>query len=343
MEDEPLVYLQILDKSDGRWRARNALPGTEGEVLFVDFRHLSGDGATDLLVGWREPDREFDTLYLYRYRDAALSEEFHISCDGMAIADFDGDGYEELIAATVDGGVTLQYIGWSGAGISVLDSAYSSLRLQNILESVTGRIAQELPGTVFSGRINADMTASLLVGVQNGRLVLPQEEAPAGYADGYCYSGASPADINGDGIVELPWSAVVPGSAGSSREETRYFTEYRTLQYGSYSTVAACYQNTTDGWRFILPPALYDQYWMDALTLSRRAETREVIFRRYTGSLNETGEEYLRLRVVSAAEGTEPEGYTLLATRGQFAYYAFLPAGSPISMTQVEEGFSLLG
>ena len=138
-------------------------------------------------------------------------------------------------------------------------------------------------------------------------------------------------------------SAVVPGSAGSSREETRYFTEYRTLQYGSYSTVAACYQNTTDGWRFILPPALYDQYWMDALTLSRRAETREVIFRRYTGSLNETGEEYLRLRVVSAAEGTEPEGYTLLATRGQFAYYAFLPAGSPISMTQVEEGFSLLG
>ena len=144
VEDEPLVYLQILDKSDGRWRARNALPGTEGEVLFVDFRHLSGDGATDLLVGWREPDREFDTLYLYRYRDAALSEEFHISCDGMAIADFDGDGYEELIAATVDGGVTLQYIGWSGAGISVLDSAYSSLRLQNILESVTGRIAQEL-------------------------------------------------------------------------------------------------------------------------------------------------------------------------------------------------------
>ena len=56
----------------------------------------------------------------------------------------------------------LQYIGWSGAGISVLDSAYSSLRLQNILESVTGLIAQELPGTVFSGRINADMTASFL-------------------------------------------------------------------------------------------------------------------------------------------------------------------------------------
>lgn len=341
VEDEPLVYLQILDKTDGRWRAHNALPGTEGEVLSVDFRHLSGDGVTDLLVGWREPDREFDTLYLYRYQDAALSEEFHISCDGMAIADFDGDGADELIAATVDSGITLQYIGWGGSGISVLDSAYSSLRLQNILGAVTGLIDDELPGTVFSGRVNADMTASLLVGVQNGRLILPQEEA-AGYADGYCYSGASPADINGDGIVELPCSTVVPGSAGSTREETRYFTEYRTLQYGSYTTVAAGYQNTADGWLFLLPPALYSQYQQGALTLSRQAETREVLFRRYTGSLNETGEIYLRLRVV-AGESTAPEGYSLLATRGQFAYYALIPAGSPLTMAEAEQNFSLLG
>ena len=47
-----------------------------------------------------------------------------------------------------------------------------------------------------------------------------------------------------------------------------------------------------------------------------------IFFRRYTGSLNETGEEYLRLRVVSAAEGTEPEGYTLLAEPIEFTLTA---------------------
>ena len=43
------------------------------------------------------------------------------------------------------------------------------------------------------------------------------EEAPAEAEQ----TGSVLADINGDGIVELPWSAVEPGSAGSSREETR--------------------------------------------------------------------------------------------------------------------------
>ena len=345
VEDEPLVYRQILDKTNGRWRAYNALPGTEGEVLFVDFRHLSGDGTTDLLVGWREPDREFDTLYLYRYQENTLTEEFHVSCDGMAIADWDNDGREELIAATLDSGVTLQLIGWGGSGISVLDSAYSSLRLQSIADAVTGQIAPELPGTIFSGRINIDMTASLLVGVQNGRLVLPQEESGVGYNGSYCYSGAAPTDINGDGIVELPWSTAVPGTlAELNREETRYFTEYRTLQDGIYTTTDVCYQNTADGWRLVLPAALYDQYRMGTLTLSRQAETREVIFYRYTGTLGDHSEEYLRIRTVATADGSAPEDsrYTLLTSRGQFAYYALIPGGSSLALSRVEQGFSLL-
>ena len=43
----------------------------------------------------------------------------------MAIADFNGDGAEELIAATLDGGVTLQLIGWGSSG-TVSDSCGSS-------------------------------------------------------------------------------------------------------------------------------------------------------------------------------------------------------------------------
>ena len=53
--------------------------------------------------------------------------------------------------------------------------------------------------------------------------------------------------------------------------------------------------------------------------------------------------ELLRLRVVSAADGDAPEGYTLLASRGQFSYYAAFPSGSPLTIAEVAENFSLLG
>ena len=233
--DEPLVYLQILDKIR-RPLATAALPGTGGGVLFIGSRHLSSDGATDLW--WAGGGRPDLIPSLYRYRDAALSEEFHISCDGMAIADFDGDGDEELIAATVDSGVTLQYIGWSSAGgISVLDCAYSSCACRTSWNRSPAASRRSCPAPFSPGRINTDMTASLLVGVQNGRLVPPAGEAPPAMPMVTATQGL-PADINGDGIVGpgAPLCPAPPAAAGRDR----YFTEYRTLQYGSYSTVAAC-------------------------------------------------------------------------------------------------------
>ena len=212
--EEPLVYLQVLDRQEGRWRAYNALPGLEGEVLFVDFHHLQSDSITDLLVGWSEPDLQYNTLCLYRYQDNSLTELFRVNYDGITVADFDRNGTEELVTATLDSGVMLQLTGWDGSGISLLDTTYSSLRLQNLNEAVIGQISPGLPGAVFYGRINADMTASLAVGVRGDRLILPQETSEAYYADSYCYSGAVPADINGDGIIELPWSAAAPGYTG---------------------------------------------------------------------------------------------------------------------------------
>ena len=78
----------------------------------------------------------------------------------------------------------------------------------------------------------------------------------------------------------------------------------------------------------------------------RLAETREVVLFRYNGSLSDYGQEYLRLRVVAADDfpnGFEDTRYTLLATRGQFSYYTLLPPGSPLTVQQIEQGFSLLG
>lgn len=344
--EEPLVYLQVLDRQEGRWRAYNALPGLEGEVLFVDFRHLQSNSITDLLVGWSEPDLQYNTLCLYRYQDNSLTELFRVNYDGIAVADFDGNGTEELVTATLDSGVMLQLTGWDGSGISVLDTTYSSLRLQNLNEAVIGQISPGLPGAVFYGRINADMTASLAVGVRGDRLILPQETSEAYYADSYCYSGAVSADINGDGIIELPWSAAAPGYTGAGREEIRYFTEYRSLQEGKSLPVAVSCESIADGWRWILPESLTALYRSGSLSLVRLAETREVVLFRYNGSLSDYGQEYLRLRVVAAADspnGFEDTRYTLLATRGQFSYYALLPSGSPLTAQQIEQGFSLLG
>ena len=47
-------------------------------------------------------------------------------------------------------------------------------------------------------------------------------------------------------------------------------------------------------------------------------------------------------RRVFSASVAEDSRYTLLTSRGQFAYYALIPGGSSLALSRVEQGFSLL-
>lgn len=79
-------------------------------------------------------------------------------------------------------------------------------------------------------------------------------------------------------MVELPWSAVAAVTADSAREETRYFTEYRTLLAVGTKRLPSVTRIPPTGWQFILPDVLRDAYSMGLLSLRWRAETREIAF-----------------------------------------------------------------
>lgn len=341
LEEDGDAFLQILNKADNVWRAANALPGNGGEVEFVSFCHLIAEDSTDILVGWSNPDRDTNVASVYRVGNGQLQLLYETSYHQIAAHDFDRDGIAELLAATADGGVSVRLIGSRDGELQLLDSAYSTLRLQTLYDPVVGHIRDKQPGAVLAGRINAEMAAALVVEVTDDTIWLPQEAVADAYAGGYCYSGVLPCDINGDTVIELTWSSQVPGY--QSTENLRYFTEYRDYTAdGKYLTVCTAYENQNDGWRLILPEAMEELYRTGSLSLARQAELREVVFFRYAGSLTEYDEELLRIRVIATdyAEQTIEGGYELLQSRGQFAFYAKLPEGSLMTHEMIQNAFS---
>lgn len=342
-EDDSTIYLHLMSHDGVQWRAGAALPGKGAEVAFVQFCPLYSAEETSILVGWNDANRGSSIAAVYSLEQNGLKELYATPYDRLAIADFDKDGTMELLTARRQDGILLRLIGAENGALTVLDSKTSTLELQTLFQPVIGDISRSLPGIVLSGRINADITAAVAVGVQQKQLLLPQEEAAGSYRGSYCYSGAQPTDSNGDGIIDLPWSTLAPGYSAGAADETRYFTEYRVFETGAYYPVTISYENVTDGWRLLLPEGWLDRYHENRLSLVRQAETREVIFFCYTGSLTDRGDELLRLRVVTAAESAPDESYTLLAARGQFNYYAKLPAGSDLTAESVQKVFSLLG
>ena len=350
--DSSITYLQILDRVDGSWQAGSALPGSGSEIEFVCFPRLLQSDEITLLIGWQNADDENYSVSIYRCSANRLTSIFETTYSQIALSDFNGDGLEELLIAFADSSsVELRLFADNGSGkAEIVDSATASLRMLSLQEPVIGQISDTLSGVVIDGMVSSSCMASLLVGVSQSRLILPQETLSAvDYTQTYRYTGVHSEDINGDGIIEIPVGVQAAGYTGYNVGDPiiQYFTDYRAFTGTEFRDVISTYENLSSGYRFILPQAFMDYYRSGELSIYRQAETQEAFFFLYRGSLTERSEELLRLRVVSAADYLDKfdsERYTLLQKRGQFEYYVYLPTAAEPALTveEVHRSFSLL-
>lgn len=352
--DTDVTYLQILTRSEDGWRAGSALPGSGSEIEFVQFAHLTMPDQINIVIGWKDADTATNYVTVYRCQQEKPVKLAEAAYSQIALSDFDADGADELLVALASpGGVQLQLMGSDGSGaVAVLDSATTPQRMVSLLSPVLGEVQPGMTGAVLDGMISSDCMASLLVGVQDGHLRLPQNESGAQedlFSATYRYTGVRSEDVNRDGLIDIPTGTIAAGYTGNAGElSSQYFTLYHTFSGSSFLPMITTYENLSNGYRLILPEAWMPYYEQGTLSVYRQAETREVSFFLYEGSLTDRTKELLRLRVVSEADNlseSDSARYTLLATRRQFRYYAYLPAadGLPSLTTEkLQSCFALL-
>lgn len=335
LQEDTTPYLQILDSEGDVWRAGNALPASGDNVDFVSFLQLL-KGETNLVVGWRDSEQAANHLSIYRCSGNQLTKIYEGNYSKVATIDYNGDGIHEIVAAQNYGnGTDLVLIGGLSDGtVGMLDSAHASNGSQQLSEPVVGKISPKLTGIVLDGTVSSRGMMSLLVGIENGKLVLPQESSDgAMYTQTLRYTGVHSSDINGDGIIEIPTGTLAAGYSDLSGTDTsaQYFTEYYQFDNGRFKYITTAYEDSSDGYRFFLPDNWNSYYKSGRLSVYRQAEYREVTFFLYGGSLNDRSGELLKLRVAATSDYLDQfdsQNYTKLAKRGQFEYYFYLPTGT---------------
>lgn len=352
--DTDVTYLQILDRADDKWYAGSALPGSGSEVEFVRFSSLLPDGQASILIGWQSSDTDSNFISVYSIEDNKLKRIYETSYTQIALSDFNGDGTQELLIATIAyDDVILQLLGdGSDGSLVVLDGA-NAQRMSSLLEPVIGEIKAGLPGVVIDGMVSANCMASLLIGIENDHLVLPINDLDlldpsiGDVTSTFRYTGVRSADINGDGVIEIPLATAAAGYSHDA--SSQYFTDFSALGENGFQRILTTYENPKNGYRFYLPKAWMTYYDDGVLSVYQQAETREVSFFLYEGTLTEHNQELLRLRVVSTADYLDKfdsQRYILLQKRGQFEYYAHLSAMAELPQLSAGEAaacFSLLG
>lgn len=156
-------------------------------------------------------------------------------------------------------------------------------------------------------------------------------------------------DVNGDGIIEIPTGRVMPGYESYDASEQFYLTQYKRLQGNALVDVFSAAINRDGGYQIKFPAA-----WVDHVTIVNQMENNEWRFIEYNSQLQNNpledwSSELMRIRVVSHKDYQDKsiENYTVLAVRGAFTYYGYIPetaAGTlSITMDQLKnEIFSLI-
>lgn len=342
-------WMSVLVQQNGVWKSRQEIPGAGSEIDFIDFAPIDNAQRDNIIVGWMLAGQENMTCKAYTY-EQSVRESYTDEYSEVLIDDIDANGLYELVLCTRNtsrqGTMTLAKCRTGGRIVrtSVVDmpigmTGYAQLLCGPLTTGLTAIFADiTLAGGNATTQIAAvDSGRSVIEGLSDEELGV-YESFERVMPTLYC------ADVNSDGLVDIPVARLLPGYSASGEGDRFYLTEYKSIIGGTLAVVMRAAVNFSEGYMVRFPDA-----WADAVTIRRQSDTGEWRFVLYNGNLNESTTELLRIKVVSPSDyqdKLETAQYRTLAQKGANSYLAYIPEGDypgySITDKQLEQMFSLL-
>jgi hypothetical protein len=343
--EENTLRMNILDKEDGSWRSVCDTPADGSEIERVMISKLGSNERVNLIIGSSLINRSEKNVSVYNYNEGSVEKTFSDSYYFFDVTDLDGDSENEFLLLSASGSASA-----SSAAAYKLDPAgkyhkYSRDLSANFVEfdkisygslegGRTGLFIDAVSGT---GMIQTDVIYMDDSGLQKV-FATPEDSLATLRA-----SGCQSADIDGDGITEIPVQTIAAGYEDASEGEQMKLTSWMFVTVGDrLERKYTSYYSINDGFVFLFPDA-----WRGKVTVRRDAVNDELVFCAYSNG--EFGRELLRIYCAEDSPSREDRlsgGYMLLHTKGDSAYLAYIPqstADDGLSLTAADAaaGFRL--
>ncbi len=265
-EENPLK-IYIFRLMDGSYRQAALLEGSGTAIYSISYADLNGDGIQEMLVGWRA-GAENPALTVYRLR-GSTPELLLSTTYSRYVFDSQGRGFVLLRSGPEERCMAESYEMTENGTLQVTSAAYLSCTAAELAGGrvVFGSLQEEVPA-LFVVSVSADsseaMTDVLRWG-EDGLHNVTMSGATGHTTENHPFRGLFPADINGDGVTELP----VPEEAEEPGSSSGLVDWLSFDERGRSETAVQTYHDRSDGWYLTIP-----EQWRDQL----------VIFRSETGS-----------------------------------------------------------
>ena len=268
--DEKPMKIFVYKAVDDSYELLSSVESSGSSIDSVYYEDLNGDEVCELVVGWKMAE-DVQTLAVYNIRREALPL-MSGSYSRYTIEDIDSNGLPELFVLRGDSSTApvMEVYAWQTnilavAHQCVLSSSMTELSRGSIVNGTTmeGRSAVFVTGVTEQNRAVTDVLVWQSDFFGNGSVVnAALNESTGRSALVQPYRQMRPADINGDGITEIP----APDNASVQNDTLVYWRQCSTTGY-TY-VISETYHSQSNGWYFVLP-----EFWWDRVTASETETT----------------------------------------------------------------------
>lgn len=351
--DKPLRICLFRRGEDDAYRLTHTIQGAGTYIHSVAYEDITGDGMREIIVSWQVTSNVY-SLSAYQLAPDGVNELMSTSYNERYLTvDLNSDGCRELIVfqrrtSESDRGRAEYYCLRDGIMV-MTSSAPLSEEMKSIDSAQSGRLSDGVMGVYVNAKTESGELTDILALDESGlRNVTMNTEFGSSQTTNREDTGVSIADINRDGILEIPRpvSTVSMNPGTSSGYYITYWWQYDSKGVGTVTGVT--YHSVADGWYLTLP-----NEWLGKITvgrddsLSSRGE-RAVVFYYWPDQETTTAAPFLTVYCLTGDNRytrARLYGRVTLTSTNSAVYCASLSSGAwdcGLEIGDISERFSLI-
>lgn len=284
--NEYTVYIH--KKVDDAYVLTGTISGSGTGIQSVDYPVITPEGRRGIVISWQLTGEGMGALTMCDFdQDLAPRVQLETECTAMELTDLNGDGAKDLllIAGDLKGKRTArlyQYIGGvlTPTGEASINPEAVAIESNRIYSA---RVADGMPAVFVEEKTasGVGLTTDIFVfddGVLHNLALDGEDSATRGT---YRPLSVYAADINHDGITELPRAVLMAGYTDASATDAIFMLDWYAYSVSEQpQRVCTTYQNVSEEWYLLI-----DDSWHDQITATKTSESglTAVHFAQHTG------------------------------------------------------------
>lgn len=298
--EKPLKIYVFTDNGNS-YTQTAVIEGSGLAVYSIAYSDMNGDGRMELIVGWRV-SMDLQALTVYALEPGGARELARSNYVKYAVADLNGDGMQELTVfrANQDGVGAADCYLWKNGALTLSSTIRVSMTMAELSQQgkvTVGTLRSGEPALFVTGvaeGMRAMTDVLLLRGGELNNAVLSPTTGVSGESSRF--RALYPADINGDGVTEVPRTVALYGEEleGDTAQRVDWISFDAA---GAAIRVLSTYHAIEDGWYLQLPDG-----WADTIYVGRSASADEASVTFYMGdSRDQSYTPVLRITTLSGS------------------------------------------